>query len=131
MRDVIWLLKPQAGTWRDLSHRLDSVANRLLDGIDHEDLLGASEADVVGLASDLGRVLGATHARGLTSRGEQAGPVIVADIGGRTGTFAEELQADATADLQGLDRDHALFVRALALYGPLLGADTPVADVAP
>lgn len=36
MRDVIWLLKPQAGTWRDLSHRLDSVANRLLDGIDHE-----------------------------------------------------------------------------------------------
>ena len=101
------------------------------DGIDHEDLLGASEADVVGLASDLGRVLGATHARGLTSRGEQAGPVIVADIGGRTGTFAEELQADATADLQGLDRDHALFVRALALYGPLLGADTPVADVAP
>jgi signal transduction histidine kinase len=36
MRDVIWLLKPQAGTWRDLSHRLDSVANRLLNGIDHE-----------------------------------------------------------------------------------------------
>jgi signal transduction histidine kinase len=36
MRDVIWLLKPQAGSWRDLSHRLDSVANRLLDGIEHE-----------------------------------------------------------------------------------------------
>lgn len=36
MRDVIWLLKPQAGTWQDLSHRLESVANRLLDGIDHE-----------------------------------------------------------------------------------------------
>jgi signal transduction histidine kinase len=36
MRDVIWLLTPKAGTWRDLSHRLDSVANRLLNGIDHE-----------------------------------------------------------------------------------------------
>lgn len=36
MRDVIWLLVPKAGTWRDLSHRLDSVANRLLSGIDHD-----------------------------------------------------------------------------------------------
>jgi signal transduction histidine kinase len=36
MRDVIWLLAPKAGTWQDLSHRLESVANRLLDGIDHD-----------------------------------------------------------------------------------------------
>jgi signal transduction histidine kinase len=36
MRDVIWLLAPRAGTWGDLSHRLESVADRLLDGIDHE-----------------------------------------------------------------------------------------------
>ena len=39
MRDVIWLLVPKAGTWGDLSHRLESVANRLLDGIDHEVLV--------------------------------------------------------------------------------------------
>jgi signal transduction histidine kinase len=36
MRDVIWLLAPRAGTWGDLSHRLESVADRLLHGIDHE-----------------------------------------------------------------------------------------------
>lgn len=36
MRDVIWLLVPKSGTWQDLSHRLESVANRLLDGMDHE-----------------------------------------------------------------------------------------------
>ncbi len=36
MRDVIWLLRPQSGTWRELSHRLESVANRLLDGIAHD-----------------------------------------------------------------------------------------------
>jgi signal transduction histidine kinase len=39
MRDVIWLLAPKAGTWQDLSHRLESVANRLLDGIDHDVLV--------------------------------------------------------------------------------------------
>lgn len=36
MRDIIWLLTPRPGSWDDLSYRLESIANRLLEGMEHE-----------------------------------------------------------------------------------------------
>jgi signal transduction histidine kinase len=36
MRDVIWLLTPKAGSWCELSNRLQSIANRMLDGTQNE-----------------------------------------------------------------------------------------------
>ncbi len=35
MRDVIWLLAPKAGDWRDLSRRMAAIADRLLEGVPH------------------------------------------------------------------------------------------------
>ena len=36
MRDVIWLLVPRASNWSELSHRLQSISSRILDGVKHE-----------------------------------------------------------------------------------------------
>ncbi len=36
MRDIIWLLAPKSGDWRELSHRLEAIARRLLDGVEHQ-----------------------------------------------------------------------------------------------
>ena len=36
MRDVIWLLAPRASNWSELSHRLQSISSRILDGVKHE-----------------------------------------------------------------------------------------------
>lgn len=45
MRDVIWMLTPQAGTWAELSHRLEMIARRLLDGIGHQVTVCGSPPD--------------------------------------------------------------------------------------
>ena len=36
MRDVIWLLAPSPGSWEDLQNRMENIADRLLEGIDHQ-----------------------------------------------------------------------------------------------
>ncbi len=36
MRDVIWLLAPAPGNWQNLSQRIESIAHRLLDGVNGE-----------------------------------------------------------------------------------------------
>ncbi len=36
MRDLVWLLTPAEGSWPELSSRLESIARRQLDGIDHD-----------------------------------------------------------------------------------------------
>lgn len=45
MRDVIWMLTPQPGTWAELSHRLEMIARRLLDGIAHEVTVSGTPPD--------------------------------------------------------------------------------------
>lgn len=35
MRDVIWLLAPKFNDWSELSQRIESIVDRLLDGIEH------------------------------------------------------------------------------------------------
>jgi signal transduction histidine kinase len=39
MRDVIWLLTPQASSWSDFSHRLEAIANRMLHDVGHDVLV--------------------------------------------------------------------------------------------
>lgn len=36
MRDVIWLLAPATDNWQGFRKRIESIAGRLLDGVDHE-----------------------------------------------------------------------------------------------
>ncbi len=36
MRDVIWLLAPKFDDWSELSQRIESIVDRLLDGIEHQ-----------------------------------------------------------------------------------------------
>lgn len=36
MRDIVWLLAPVAGNWVDLETRLVNIAERLLEGLDHQ-----------------------------------------------------------------------------------------------
>lgn len=36
MRDIIWLLAHKEGDWHELSQRLEAIARRLLDGIEHQ-----------------------------------------------------------------------------------------------
>jgi signal transduction histidine kinase len=36
MRDIIWLLAPKEGDWQELSHRMEAIARRLLEGIAHQ-----------------------------------------------------------------------------------------------
>ena len=36
MRDIIWLLTPKEGDWQELSHRMEGIARRLLDGVGHQ-----------------------------------------------------------------------------------------------
>ncbi len=45
MRDVIWMLTPQPGTWGELSLRLEMIARRLLDGIAHEVTVSGTPPD--------------------------------------------------------------------------------------
>lgn len=35
MRDVVWLLAPVAGSWTDLETRMENIAERLLEGVEH------------------------------------------------------------------------------------------------
>jgi len=36
MRDIIWLLAPKEGDWQELSHRMEAIARRLLEGVAHQ-----------------------------------------------------------------------------------------------
>lgn len=36
MRDVIWLLAPETDSWRGFQQRLETIAERLLEGLDHD-----------------------------------------------------------------------------------------------
>jgi len=45
MRDIVWLLNPRAGSWRDLSLRMESISRRLLDGVEHSIRIEGSPPD--------------------------------------------------------------------------------------
>ena len=45
MRDIIWLLAPKAGDWRELSRRMAAIADRLLEGIPHTVVVTGSPPD--------------------------------------------------------------------------------------
>lgn len=77
---------------------------------------------LLGFAGWLGSQLAATHLRAPTREGADAAPAIAADLDGRESLFVEERVEDAAVALDGLYRDHTLFVTALARLGPLLGA---------
>jgi signal transduction histidine kinase len=36
MRDIIWLLAPKEGDWQELFHRMEAIARRLLEGVEHQ-----------------------------------------------------------------------------------------------
>lgn len=36
MRDIVWMLAPAGGSWEELAHRMESIANRLLQGMPHQ-----------------------------------------------------------------------------------------------
>jgi len=85
------------------------------------------------LAFDLGRVLGASHARTRTLDGLDARQVIEDDIvsGGGDDVLTEEVLRHARADLARLHADFDLFSELLETEGPLLGADRIVDGLEP
>lgn len=88
-------------------------------------LTGDAElADLTGLAARLGRLHAAALARGGTAEGEDALPVLVAELDGRGEAFVAERVRDAFTDRARLEADAALFHDALVRHGPLLGAET-------
>ena len=143
IEEVAWLLWSRPDADPDMAGLADgpstfkvSTWSGWFAGFDHADVAAgwtAGEydgADLDGLAARIGRTLADAQARALTSSGAPALPAIAADIGGRRDAFVAELTADASADLGRSTADRALFIRALQVYGPALGADTPVDDVA-
>ncbi len=99
--------------------------------VDHEKIADAwADGDygpeqLEGLAADLGRVLAASHARGGTLTGGDAGAAITRDLrsGGGPAALVAEVQAHSAADFAQLQVDAGLFARLLEDEGPLLGAD--------
>ena len=98
------------------------------DGFEHTDLVDASVATLIGLASVVGDVLAGAHTRGLTVNGQPAVTALRGDLAGREDALADEVVAAAPLDLTQLLADHARFVAALETHGPLLGADLPTED---
>ncbi len=45
MRDIIWLLAPKAGDWRDLSRRMAAIADRLLESVPHHVVVTGTPPD--------------------------------------------------------------------------------------
>ena len=78
-------------------------------------------ADLAALARSVGVLLGEAHLRAPTASGEDPGPTLRAEL--TQPGLADELLADAEADLTQLQADYAHFQAALADFGPCLGAD--------
>lgn len=98
------------------------------DGFEHTDLVDASIATLIGLASVVGDVLAGAHTRGLTVNGQPAVTALRGDLAGLEDALVDEVAAAAPLDLTQLLADHARFVAALETHGPLLGADLPTED---
>lgn len=96
-------------------------------GYDHEDIAKdwakgkIGPGDLAALAWRVGALLGEAHLRAPTASGEDPGPTLRAELG--LGGLAEELVADAEADLRQLQADHGHLQDALDRLGPCLGAD--------
>ena len=91
-------------------------------GVEHHDL--PAEPDVLEqFAAQLGAQLAAMHLRAPSDSDRSGGEIIAADIGSRADLFVDELVRDVELDLRRVRTDHALFVQALELYGPVLGAN--------
>ncbi|MEQ1506322.1 MAG: DUF2252 family protein [Myxococcota bacterium] len=105
----------KAQTWSSFHASLDhgALADALAEG---------SDADRAAFGALLGRQLGATHARSITSTGGPALPPVIRDLGGRRDRFVDERLDEVERDLTRLAADHARFRGALRDYGPLLGA---------
>lgn len=121
-----------------LDPRLDALSDGVMtfkalsysswfSGYDHEDIAKDWEkgkigpADLAALARSVGVLLGEAHLRAPTASGEDPGPTLRAELA-QPG-LAEELIADAEADLLQLQADHGHLQDALLELGPCLGAD--------
>ena len=89
--------------------------------------------DLALLGADLGRVLGASHARTLTIDGLDARTVIQDDIeaGGGGTALDDEVLRLARHDLSRMHADYEIFLSLLETEGPLLGAENLLDGVAP
>lgn len=91
--------------------------------IDHEEVAEEARRDELAeLADQLGRHLAAVHRRTPTRDGGNGAGIIVTDLAGREADFALEVVGVAERDLARNRLDHALFLEALEIYGPRLGA---------
>lgn len=102
-----------------------------LDRFDIADDLAAGdldERDLVDLAGDMGRWMGAAHARARTADGHDAQAVLLRELGGHEAQLTTELIAASTADLARLDTDWRDFADAESA-DPLLGIETIPAGV--
>lgn len=83
------------------------------------------EDDARELAADLGRVLGAAHARSVLADGRAARAAIAADLaaGGGLPALRAELAEAASADAARAIADTALLRSLIRDHGPLLGSD--------
>jgi len=89
--------------------------------------------DILALAHDLGRVLGASHARARTRDGIVGRAVIEADLhaGGGPAVLEAEVRQRVRHDLHQLYTDHDVFRDLLDTEGPLLGAENFYDGVVP
>jgi hypothetical protein len=100
-----------------------------LDRADVEEALASQDLDLDGargLATDLGRVLGAGHRRSILADGRPAAPAIQADLdsGGGLEVLRAELRAVVAEDTATIAADTRILSSLLHEYGPLLGAES-------
>lgn len=91
----------------------------------------ADRDDLLGLARVLGHTLAGAHTRAPTAAGQPSAPGLRAQLEGREEALRDELLRSAEADLARALLDRELLAEALALYGPLLGAERQSAGVGP
>jgi len=105
-------------TWSGFFQSLDHerIARRILNGKDDLHSLQA-------FSERMGALLAGAHARGRTAAGNTPpAEAIELDLG-RPGSLADELVLMTEDDLLRLHQDHARFVSARSMLGPLLGAE--------
>ena len=93
------------------------------------DLQGRSAADILRFAADFGRLVGRSHARGLTVNGDLAREPLRTWLTGREEPFTAETAIAAVAYADQVVADHQRFLALRRDFGPLLGLqDRPPND---
>lgn len=124
MRDIIWLLAHKEGDWRELSQRLEAIARRLLEGIEHQITLCGKPPEgrptieytrdiLAFLKEALTNIRKHAHATRVSLRLDWSGPLVVTVEDNGKGFNIEDVQNQGGSGLQNLR------MRAAAMNGTL------------